>query len=196
MRVIAGDARGQRLKAPKGSSIRPTADRVKESLFNILRNELAGARVLDLFAGTGSLAIEALSRGAAEALLVDSSAASAKLIRDNLRRLGLTRNARVITAPVRRALNSIASQGRPFDIIFLDPPYGEELVPKTIEIIAREELLGAAGVIVAEHSTRDALQDRHGTLDRFDQRRYGDTMLSFYRMNSNILEQGMTNYGQ
>lgn len=190
MRVIAGDARGQRLKAPKGSSVRPTADRVKESLFNILRSELAGARVLDLFAGTGSLAIEALSRGATEALLVDSSAISAKLIRDNLRRLGLTRSARVIMAPVRRALNSIASQGRPFDIIFLDPPYGEELLPQTIEIIAREKLLGPSGVIVAEHSTRDALQERYGPLERVDQRRYGDTRLSFYRVNSNISKQG------
>lgn len=181
MRVIAGNARGQRLKAPKGNGVRPTADRVKEALFNILRDELAGAQILDLFAGTGSLAIEALSRGAAYALLVDLSATSVKLIRENLRRLGLHDKASVMKAPAQRAIRTQAAKMRQFDIIFLDPPYGQELAAQALTQIARDRLLVNNGVVIAEHSIRDPVQDGYGSLRRADQRRYGDTLLSFYR---------------
>lgn len=196
MRVIAGNAGGRRLKAPKGMSVRPTADRVKESLFNILANDFVEARILDLFSGTGNLAIEALSRGAAHAVLVDASAAAAKLIRENLQSLGLSERATVMTASVRRALSSLASQERQFDIVFLDPPYGESLVPETVEQIARAGLLTDTGIVVAEHSTRDAVQMRYLPLERVDQRRYGDTVLSFYRQATQTLERGTTNHGQ
>src|SRR5215216_7076393 len=128
MRVIAGNARGRRLKAPKGREVRPTADRVKEALFSLLARDLTGARVLDLFAGTGSLGIEALSRGAAQAVLVDSLAPAAKMIRENLHELGFTERATIWTAPVARTLRSMGRRGEIFDVIFLDPPYGHKLV--------------------------------------------------------------------
>src|SRR5436309_15997993 len=104
MRVISGQAKGHRLKVPKGRAVRPTAARVKEALFDILPHDLSGKRVLDLFAGTGNLTIEAMSRGAAEAVLVDSSAKSVKLIRENLRSLNLTQGTKVLAMPVTRAL--------------------------------------------------------------------------------------------
>jgi len=182
MRVIAGDARGRKLKAPKNRSVRPTADRVKEALFNIIAADIEEAKVLDLFAGTGNLTIEALSRGAADAVLVDFSTGAAKMISENLARLGLARRATVITARVARALRGLARQRAGFDIIFLDPPYGQELVPQTLERIAREGILRDTGLVVAEHGVRDAVDEAYASLVLTDRRRYGDTMLSFFKL--------------
>jgi 16S rRNA (guanine966-N2)-methyltransferase len=180
MRVIGGKARGRRLKAPKGQALRPTSDRIKEALFNILPHELTDMRVLDLFAGTGNLAIEALSRGAAEAILVDSSAESAKTIRENLSKLELTGRATVWVAPVFRALRLLARRGERFDIIFLDPPYERRLVEPSLKIIAEGALLRRAGVVIAEHSIREGVEEQYGRLALKDQRRYGATFLSFF----------------
>ena len=196
MRVIAGNARGQRLKAPKGREVRPTADRVKEALFNLIAAELEGARVLDLFAGTGNLAIEALSRGAAQAILVDSSPASMRLIRENLKRLHFTERADTWVAPVSRVLRAMARRSESFDIIFLDPPYGQRLIEETLALIARGKLLRETGIIVAEHSVRDEIGARYDSLARRDQRRYGDTLLSFFRLDEASLEQGNSAHGQ
>ena len=181
MRVIGGNSRGRRLKAPKGRYVRPTAARVKEALFNILPRDLSGMKVLDLFAGTGNVTIEALSRGAAEAILVDSSAASGKAIRDNLRRLHLVGRAKVWIIPVSRAVRRLARREEKFDMIFLDPPYGLRLVETTLKIIAEGGLLRESGVLIAEHGVRDAVEERYGALALDDQRRYGDTLLSFFK---------------
>lgn len=181
MRIIAGSARGRRLKAPKGRALRPTAARVKEALFDILQHELSGAKVLDLFAGTGNLTVEALSRGAVEAILVDASAQSARTIRENLRRLDLTDCAKVLITPVSRAMRLLGGRRETFDIIFLDPPYDQGLVEKTIRMIARNGLLRNSGSLVAEHSVREAVSTRYDGLELSDQRRYGDTLLSFFR---------------
>src|ERR1043166_4048402 len=135
MRIIGGNARGRRLKVPKGQAVRPRAGRGKEALFDILPHDLSGKRVLDLFAGTGNLTIEALSRGAAEAVLVDSSAKSAKLIRENLRTLNLTRGTKVLPMPVARALRLLARQGETFDLIFIDPPYEQGLIDTSLKLI-------------------------------------------------------------
>ena len=196
MRIIAGNARGQRLKAPKGRDVRPTADRVKEALFNLIAAKLEGARVLDLFAGTGNLAIEALSRGAAQAILVDSSTASMRLIRKNLERLRFTERADTWVAPVSRVLRAMARRSDCFDIIFLDPPYGQRLVEETLTLIARGKLLRETGVVVAEHSVRDEIDALYDSLVRCDQRRYGDTFLSFFRLDEASLEQGNSTHGQ
>src|SRR5262244_1517300 len=128
MRVIGGNARGRRLKVPKGQTLRPTAARVKEALFNILPHDLSGAKALDLFAGTGNLTIEALSRGATAAILVDASAESGKAIRENVRRLDLTDRTKVLIMPVARALRLLMGQGETFDLIFLDPPYERQWI--------------------------------------------------------------------
>lgn len=186
MRVIGGAAKGRRLKAPKGQAVRPTADRVKEALFNILPRDLSGARILDLFAGSGNLSIEALSRSAAHAVLIESSEQSAAIIRENLRHVGFTAQAEVWVAPVARSLRTLARRSDSFDYIFLDPPYDRELAGDSLELIARCDLLRAGGTLVIEHSARERLNEIYGRLRLHDQRRYGDTRLSFYRISTSI----------
>lgn len=181
MRVIGGNVKGRRLKVPKGRKLRPTAARVKEALFNILPHDLSGLRALDLFAGTGNIAIEALSRGAAAATLVEASAQAGRVIRDNLNRLGIADRCLLLGMPADRALSSLERQHETFDLIFIDPPYGQQLVERTLTIIAQSSLLRDPGVIVAEHSVRDQVGDRYGDLVLRDRRRYGDTLLSFFR---------------
>ena len=181
MRVIGGNARGRQLKVPKGQALRPTAGRVKESLFDILPHDLSGAKVLDLFAGTGNLTIEALSRGAVEAILVDSSAQSGKAIRENLRRLNLASRGKLWMMPVTRALPLLARQGETFDLIFMDPPYERRLIEPALKIIDKETLLRDSGVLIAEHSVREPITFHLETLNLTDQRRYGSTTLSFFR---------------
>jgi 16S rRNA (guanine966-N2)-methyltransferase len=181
MRVIGGNVRGQRLKVPKGQTLRPTAARVKEALFDILPHDLSGTTVLDLFAGTGNLTIEALSRGAAAAILVDASVESGKAIRENLRRLHLTDRTKVWIMPVSRALRLLARRGELFDLIFLDPPYDYNWIDRTLKIIAQGRLLRESGVLIAEHSIHEKVEPRHDSLALHDQRRYGSTMLSFFK---------------
>jgi 16S rRNA (guanine(966)-N(2))-methyltransferase RsmD len=181
MRVIGGAAKGRRLLAPKGQAVRPTADRVKESLFNILPRDFSGMKVLDLFAGTGNLSIEALSRGADHAVLVDSSERSVAVIKENLRRLSFATKTEVWVAPAARSLRALARRKESFDIIFLDPPYDQGLAKRSLAIIAQCNLLNDSGTIVVEHSAREALQRRYDSLELHDERRYGDTLLSFYK---------------
>jgi 16S rRNA (guanine(966)-N(2))-methyltransferase RsmD len=181
MRVIGGNARGRRLKVPKGQTTRPTAARVKEALFNILPHDLSGARVLDLFAGTGNLTIEALSRGAAAAIMVDSSFESGKVIRENLRRLHLTDRTKIWIMPATRALRLLARHGDTFDMIFLDPPYDRQWIDRTLQIIAQEKLLRGSGMVIAEHSIREDVEPRYDSLALHDQRRYGGTLVSFFK---------------
>ncbi len=181
MRVIGGNVRGRRLKVPKSRSVRPTAGRVKESLFNILPHDLTDLRVLDLFAGTGNLTIEALSRGARDAVLIEASTQSGEVIRENLRRLGLTDRAKVWITPVSRGLRSLARRGEEFDLVFLDPPYEQQLVETTLQAIAAGGCLRQSGILVAEHSRREPVKRHYGKLTLDDQRRYGSTVLSFFR---------------
>ncbi len=145
MRVIAGTAKGHRLRSSRGHSLRPTADRVKEALFNILPHDLSGLKVLDLFAGTANLTLEALSRGAREATLVDVSREAEKTIHKNLAALGFSKQSRVWIVPVQRALHLLARRGENFDLIFVDPPYEKGLVGRVLGAIAREGVLREAG---------------------------------------------------
>jgi 16S rRNA (guanine(966)-N(2))-methyltransferase RsmD len=191
MRVIGGTAKGHRLKSPKGGSLRPTADRVKEALFNILPHDLSGLRVLDLFAGTANLTLEALSRGAREAYLVDASREAEKTIHKNLQALGFSQKARVWVSPVLRAIRVLGRRGEKFDLIFVDPPYEKGLVGRVLGTIAREGLLREAGFLVAEHSGKEEVKERFGSLSLHDQRRYGGTLLSFFGYHrSGLLKNG------
>lgn len=147
MRVITGTARGRRLKEPKGMETRPTSDQVKESLFNILQFDIEGRRVLDLFAGTGQLGIEALSRGAAHATFVDARRDAIALVRENLSLCHLTDRSACVTGD---ALSFLASAGTQFDLIFLDPPYDGDLLEKAMERIANLDILAPYGMMVAE----------------------------------------------
>lgn len=180
MRVISGQAKGRRIKAPKGRALRPTADRVKEALFNILPNDLSGYRVLDLFAGTGSLTLEALSRGAAEGRLIDTSREARKAIHQNLQALGLSQRAKLWQAPVLRSIRLLSRKGETFDLIFVDPPYERGLVEPTLRAIAQGGILQACGRVIVEHSAREEVAAQYGPLSLLDQRRYGATLLSFF----------------
>lgn len=185
MRVIAGSARGRRLLTPKGDRTRPTADRVKESLFNILAvllGDFSSLRVLDLFAGTGNLGIEALSRGAADALFIDENREAASLVNRNLELTGFTDRGRVIRKEALAALKSLQKSESPFDLVFLDPPYRQGLSEQVLELLAVSPLIGESSVVVAETAAREELPEAFGSLGRFDRRVYGDTAISFFML--------------
>jgi 16S rRNA (guanine966-N2)-methyltransferase len=191
MRVIAGEVKGKTLKAVPGKGTRPVADRVKESLFNILRWRVPGCRFLDLFAGTGSVGIEALSQGAAEAVFVEKAPKAVRVLRENLRITGMAHRARVIQEDVFRfvvlAKQQVASTDR-FDVIYVAPPQYEELWAKTLLALEDHPLLAQDGVIVAQIFPKEyrALPLKKYVL--VDQRTYGSTMLCFYEQQGEIDE--------
>ncbi len=178
MRVIAGSARGRRLVAPKGRATRPTPDRVREALFSILGPRVPDATVLDLFAGTGALGIEALSRGARRAVFVEHDRTAAEHLRRNLDLLGPT-DSEVLTMTVRRAIDALARRGERFTLIFLDPPFAAGLLPESLLAIVKAGLCAAEGLIVCEHDRRDAPAPPPG-LTAVDQRRYGEVALTLF----------------
>lgn len=183
VRVIGGSARGRKLTVIAGREIRPTPDRVREALFSILysrKGMLTGCKVLDLFAGSGALGIEALSRGATHAWFVDSSREAIGTIRENLARCGFSERGTVILRDIREALTTMAGSG-PFDVILADPPYSREHVVKLLEGIDRQRLLNPAGLVCVETAATDQTPPTIGSLMRIDQRRYGITMLHFYQ---------------
>lgn len=179
MRVIAGDHKGRRLAAPSGSSTRPTADRIKESIFNILARTVEKKRVLDLFAGTGALGIEALSRGACFAVFVDRQKAALDAIRQNIQTLKLTDRARIVNWDIRRNFDFLSSDTIPFDLVFMDPPYETNALIPVLSAMAGCECLSGQARIVIEHSIRERLEPLPGSLALVDQRRFGKTLVSF-----------------
>ena len=183
MRIVAGSAKGRTLEGPKATSrhIRPTADRVRETLFNILGQWLEGQRVLDLYAGTGALGLESLSRGAVRAVLVDSDREALALCRANTDTLGFGAQVEVLAQSAERALELLGRRGERFELIFADPPYAAKGVEAVLAGVARLGLLAEGGTVVLEHDRREEAPESHGTLSRVDQRRFGDTLVSFYR---------------
>ena len=178
MRIVGGNLRGRVLRAPAGAATRPTSEKVREALFNIL-GSVAGDHVLDLFAGSGALGLEALSRGAAHATFVDLARPALIAIRGNLRELGLADRATVVPG------DAVASAARlppapPWRLVFVDPPYRSDLATRAV-VALRDDQLAADAVVVIEHDRRNAPPDALGSLLRTDQRRYGDTLISFYR---------------
>lgn len=189
MRIIGGSARGRRLSAPKHNRIRPTADRVKESLFSILtsmRGNFSDCRVLDICAGTGNLGIEALSRGAAITFFIDNHRESAQLMVSNLSLSGLSDRGKVIQKDAIDALNALAGRETPFHLIFLDPPYRQGLAERILEHLATSPLVDESTIVVAEVASQDELSDSVGPMVQFDRRTYGDTALAFFRLNGLI----------
>jgi 16S rRNA (guanine966-N2)-methyltransferase len=182
MRVIAGSARGLRLAAPAGLQTRPTADRVKEALFSIIvsRREIFGARVLDICAGTGSLGIEALSRGAASCCFIEQSRPVLDILERNLSRAGLASKADCLASDVLGGLKLLLRKGKAFDICFFDPPYSSGLYMPVIEALSAFSLLTDTALLVAECSSRNLLADQVGDLVKIDSRIYGDTALEFF----------------
>ncbi len=181
MRIIGGEAKGRRIHLPKGCRIRPTADRVKESLFDMLY-PVGGATFLDLFAGCGNCGLEALSRGARYAVFIEKEPRLADVIRENLRLLGFEGRAEVIAADAEQGIRRLAKRAERFDILFADPPYEEGFLPEILRWLEGTELLAENGIIVLQHSVREALEGSCvQAMAVADQRRYGDTMLSFLK---------------
>ncbi|WP_300297407.1 16S rRNA (guanine(966)-N(2))-methyltransferase RsmD [Anaerosolibacter sp.] len=180
MRVIAGKLRGRKIKAPDGMHTRPTTDRVKESIFSMIYPYIIDSTVLDLFAGSGSLGIEALSRGAEKAYFVDNNKQSLSIVKENLINLGLLDQSIVLLAEAMKALKDISLKDQIFDIIFLDPPYMKGFIIPCIETIKENGLLNIDGIIVIEHNVEDVLPAEVGDLIKIKDRRYGDTNISIY----------------
>lgn len=178
MRVITGSARGRRLKELEGMETRPTTDRVKEGLFSILQFDIEGRRVLDLFAGTGQLGIEALSRGADSCVFVDRRGDAAALVKENLKTTGLAHRARVVSGDSIEYLKRL--QGEKFDLIFLDPPYGEGLLETALELIAGFDILSPHGIIAAEAPAEKTLPALGGPYRVYRTYRYGKIGLTIY----------------
>ena len=178
MRVITGRARGIQLKTPDGMLTRPTADRVKEALFSIIQFELPGARVLDLFGGTGQLGIEALSRGAKRCTFVDAREDACKLIRENLKRTKLEADASVIRSDY---LDYLKRCREKYDIILLDPPYAEVFLENALKQIAEIDILQSGGIIVAERPLEKELPWEFEGFTRSRDYKYGKTLLTIYR---------------
>ncbi len=173
MRIITGIARGARLKAPRGLSTRPTADRVRESLFSILGARVAGRRVLDLFAGTGSLGLEALSRGAAQAVFVDR--ATAAILRDNAAHTHLEEKARILGSDVFAAMERLAASGERFSLVFCDPPYRRGLWERVLTTMDASPLLTEDALLVVEHGTDETTMPALSRLMRTRSQAYGRT---------------------
>lgn len=182
MRVITGSARGRRLKELEGTETRPTTDRVKEGLFSALQFEIEGRRVLDLFAGTGQLGIECLSRGAASAVFVDRRADAVKLIRENLATTGLSDRARVAAGD---SMEFLKTQRETFDLILLDPPYADGLLEPVLSRIAGFDILEPHGIIVAEHPADCVLPTLEAPYRVQRTYRYGKIGLTLYRRDGN-----------
>jgi 16S rRNA (guanine(966)-N(2))-methyltransferase RsmD len=179
MRVIAGTCRGRRLKAPRWEGLRPTSDKLRETLFNILAPRIAGARVLDAFAGTGALGIEAMSRGAAAVVFIEEDRRAQALIAENLAHCGIANGYAIIRSAFVRGIASVRAEPAfaPFDIILLDPPYDHS--PDAI-LATASTVVAPGGLLVYEHSRRQATPIAVASMIRVRSIRSGDSMLSFY----------------
>jgi 16S rRNA (guanine966-N2)-methyltransferase len=182
LRVISGSAKGRRLATLRTLALRPTPDRVREALFNILGVQIDGAAFLDLFAGSGANGLEALSRGARIAIFVEAHEPACRLIETNLRRCGLREQGLVWCRNVLEALPALHMRGYTFEAIFLDPPYRASLVEDALQQLGDGRLLTAHGQVIAEHFFKRVLPERYGRLRRVRVARFGDVALSFYRV--------------
>ena len=185
MRVIAGTYRSRPLTAPRGLDTRPTGDRLRETLFNVIAPRVEGAVFLDLYAGSGAIGIEALSRGAREAIFVESAAPALKAIRQNMNSLGIKGGYALEARSVPAALKRLAAAGKQADIIFLDPPYASNSdYEDTLTLLGHEctSLLAPDAIVIAEHLKKHELAEQFGSLQRYRLLKQGDAALSFYNI--------------
>lgn len=182
MRIITGSARGAKLKTPKGQNTRPTADRIKESLFNILGTFVYDKKVLDMFSGTGNLALEALSRGAVHAVMVDIAPESISVIKFNAQHTKLNDKVEILKADVFSAIKKFYQRKLKFDIIFCDPPYHKDLCLQSLKILHEYPVLSDEGIIIMEHAIEDILPDNYEEFSLLRRQKYGSTtQISIYK---------------
>ncbi|PAB58880.1 16S rRNA (guanine(966)-N(2))-methyltransferase RsmD [Anaeromicrobium sediminis] len=181
MRVISGRARGRRLNSPKGTNTRPTTDRVKESIFSIINFYIQDSKILDLFAGTGALGIEAISRGAEYGVFVDNDKNSIKTIKENLENMGFEKESTVLYCDVDAAISKLSTKGEKFHIIFMDPPYLKGFIEPSLEKIYNSEILTEDGIILIEHDVKDILIENIAGFYKYKEKKYGNTLISIYK---------------
>lgn len=181
MRIIAGQYKGRRLKEPEGFAIRPTSDRLRETVFNILSPLIIDSRFADLCAGTGAIGIEALSRGAAEVAFVEQSPQAAALIRENLVRCGISEGFQLIRRPVLAALRQLAVTGHKFDLLYFDPPYDSPLYHQVMTTVVGLGLVADGGIVMVEHRRSLLLQPDYDQLRPYREISQGETRLTFYK---------------
>jgi 16S rRNA (guanine966-N2)-methyltransferase len=179
MRIISGTSKGRKLVTLKSQSLRPTSDRVKESIFNILREEIEGGMVLDLFAGTGNLGIEALSRGAKKVIFVEKGRHALGLIQRNLAQFGLEEQSEILPTDANRAIGILKQRGKTFDLIFMDPPYEKGLIEETLTKLSSHQIYHRDSILVIEHHRRELLPPIINRWNLIRQRQMGDTVISF-----------------
>lgn len=184
MRVTGGTGKGRRLRVPAGLRVRPTSDKVKQALFNILGEKVKDAMFLDLYAGAGGVGIEALSRGAGRVLFIDDSRDSLQAVRKNIEQTGFGERAQVVAM---RAETFLKKTEERFDVVFLDPPYTLEQEP-LLELVSESEILKPGAVVVTEHFKKQKSPARSGSLALFREAQYGDTVLAFYKIEADIKE--------
>ena len=180
MRVIGGTLRGKKLISFKGKNIRPTSDRIKESLFNIISSHFEDSLIVaDIFAGTGNLGIEALSRGASEAFFIEKDKNALAIIKKNIDLCRVKEKSRIIPLEADKGIALLEKNGQTLDLIFLDPPYNQGLAHETLEILGQSSLAKGA-LVIAEYASREEIKKQYRILNMQDTRRYGDTSLSFF----------------
>lgn len=188
MRVISGSARGRQLKSVPGTGTRPTTDKVKEAIFSMIGPYFDGGQVLDLFAGTGGLSIEALSRGMDHAILTDIDKKSIDIIKQNLQTTGFIEQSGIYCTDARRALKALIKREAKFDLVFLDPPYRIKIAQELLEQLDQQNLLNPHATIVVEHDTEDTFKESIGRLQWVRRAEYGDTAVTIYRNESGAAE--------
>jgi 16S rRNA (guanine966-N2)-methyltransferase len=195
VRVIGGIYRGRRIGAPAGLDVRPTSDRLRETLFNIIAPRIEGSRFLDLCAGSGAVGIEALSRGASSVTFIDRSHRACAVIEDNLATLGITSNATVINREAVSALKRLAGDGAKFDIIFIDPPYASEIYSQVMRQLADGGLLSPQAIVIAEHRAKTPPESDYEGLRIYREVKQGESALAFYAgvgdQGSGVREEGI-----
>ena len=183
MRIISGTYRGLQLRSLKGADLRPTSDQMRETLFDVLGPAIVGARFLDMYAGSGAVGLEALSRGARDVVMVESHRSTVELIGRNLEALRTRSGVRVLGCKATTGLQRLVAEGVPFDYIFLDPPYAEiREYHHILRQIGRSSLVELGSAVIAEHSRHVQLEEWYGPLARFRSLRHGDSQLSLYRL--------------
>ncbi|RSL29606.1 16S rRNA (guanine(966)-N(2))-methyltransferase RsmD [Salibacterium salarium] len=180
MRVISGNYKGKTLKAVPGMKTRPTSDKVKEALFHRIGPYFEGGDGLDLYAGTGNLGVEAISRGMDSFVFVDKSPQSVKIIKQNLKSIGIQEQTEVYCNDAARSLSALGKRNKTFNMIFMDPPYHINIIPELLESIAAKGLLIKSGIVICEHHSSSTLADKIGILTKQSTERYGDTSVSVY----------------
>ena len=179
VRVISGSARGLKLNTPGDDRVRPTTDRVKESMFIIVQDWVYDSQVLDLFAGSGALGIEALSRGASQAVFCDNSLDSIKIIKSNIEKARVVDRSQIVSGDFKRCLRDMEAKNQSFDMIFVDPPYYEGLFEEVLDTIRSCKILKKDGIVIVEHDAKRPIGQVEG-LEVYKEKKYGITMLTFY----------------